>query len=234
MLILEEPELNVAATFRRARAGQASHVLRRKSGSDPIADDLITFECRMALREPMPAGTGEGHQAMGERAGIKERVVQEVEELYPQMAPAKAMELGAFMVQGLMLQLRSMGPGMGVDRWIREHCPDLRQGQERLITSQINDNLGSLKASSRGQFPKAVYDASVGMNAAYAVFGGDLLGKPFLAVPYLSQGYGDLARELIGLSLPDGEADLSDQTIIDDWAKALKLQGWYDWVVVTD
>ena len=111
---------------------------------------------------------------------------------------------------------------------------ELRQGQERLIISQINDNLGSLKASSRGQFPKAVYDASVGMNAAYAVFGGDLLGKPFLAVPYLSQGYGDLARELIGLSLPDGEADLSDQTIIDDWAKALKLQGWYDWVVVTD
>jgi hypothetical protein len=50
LLILEEPELNVAAIFRCARAGQASHLLRRKSGSDPIADDLITFECRMALR----------------------------------------------------------------------------------------------------------------------------------------------------------------------------------------
>ncbi|MEB3324042.1 MAG: hypothetical protein VKM17_01740 [Cyanobacteriota bacterium] len=51
VLILEEPELNVAATFRRARAGQASHVLRRKSSSDPNADDLITFEWRMALSE---------------------------------------------------------------------------------------------------------------------------------------------------------------------------------------
>ncbi len=51
MLSLEKPELNVATTFRRARAGQASHLLRRKSGSDPIAGDLITFECRMALRE---------------------------------------------------------------------------------------------------------------------------------------------------------------------------------------
>jgi hypothetical protein len=48
VLSLEEPELNVAATFRRARAGQASHLLRRKSGSDPIADDLITFACRIA------------------------------------------------------------------------------------------------------------------------------------------------------------------------------------------
>jgi hypothetical protein len=81
------------------------------------------------------------------------------------------------MVQGLMLQLRSMGPGMGVDRWIRQHCLDLHQGQERLITSQINDNVGALQAGSRKQFPKVVYDASVGMNAAYAVFGGDLLGN---------------------------------------------------------
>ena len=38
VLILEEHALNVAATFRRARAGQASHELRCKSGSDPIAD----------------------------------------------------------------------------------------------------------------------------------------------------------------------------------------------------
>jgi hypothetical protein len=98
VLILEEPELNVTATIRRARAGQVSHVLRCKSGSDPIVDYLITFECRMALREPKPAGTGEGHQAMGERAGIKERVIQEVEALYHQMAPAKAMELGVFML----------------------------------------------------------------------------------------------------------------------------------------
>jgi hypothetical protein len=51
VLSLDEPEMNVAATFRRARAGQASHLLRRKSGSDPIADDPITFACRMVLRE---------------------------------------------------------------------------------------------------------------------------------------------------------------------------------------
>ncbi len=51
VLILEEPELNFDATCRRARGGQASHLRRRKSSSDPIADDLITFACRMALRE---------------------------------------------------------------------------------------------------------------------------------------------------------------------------------------
>jgi hypothetical protein len=232
VLIVEEPELNVAATIRRARAGQTSHILRWKSGSDPLADYLITFECRMALREPAPNGSGAGRQAMGERPAIQERVIEEVEALYPQMPKAKARELGQFILNGLMLQLRSMGPGMHVDRWIREHCPDVHQGQERLISSQINDNLGALEAGSREQFPKAVYDASVAMNAAYAVFGGDLLGKPYLAVPYLSQGYGEQARGLIRLALGEGEAEPSDRTIIDSWARALQLEGWYDWVDV--
>jgi hypothetical protein len=110
VLIVEEPELNVAATIRRARAGQTSHILRWKSGSEPLADYLITFECRMALREPAPNASGARRQAMGERPAIQERVIEEVEALYPQMPKAKARELGQFMLNGLMLQLRSSGP----------------------------------------------------------------------------------------------------------------------------
>ncbi|MFI0404164.1 MAG: hypothetical protein ACH34U_14780, partial [Cyanobium sp.] len=76
--------------------------------------------------------------------------------------------------------------------------------------------------------------ASVAMNAAFAVFGGDLLGKPYLTVPYLSQGYGEQARGLIRLALGEGEAEPSDRTIIDSWARALQLEGWYDWVDVVE
>ncbi|MFI0402968.1 MAG: hypothetical protein ACH34U_08655, partial [Cyanobium sp.] len=96
----------------------------------------------------------------------------------------------------------------------------------RLISSQINDNLGALEAGSGEQFPKAVYDASVAMNAAYAVFGGDLLGKPYLAVHYLSQGQWEQARSLIRLALGEREAEPSDRAIIDGWARALQLEGW--------
>jgi hypothetical protein len=53
--IVEDPELSVAATMRRARASEATHLLRRRggsgSGSDPEADYLITFQCRMVLRD---------------------------------------------------------------------------------------------------------------------------------------------------------------------------------------
>jgi hypothetical protein len=69
------------------------------------------------------------------------------------------------------------------------------------------------------------------MNAAYARFGGDLLGKPYLAVPYLSQGYGEMARRLIALALGDGDPAQgpADRQIIDSWAAELGISSWYDW-----
>lgn len=67
------------------------------------------------------------------------------------------------------------------------------------------------------------------MNAAYAICGGDLLGKPYLAVPYVSQGYGAVGRCLISLALGDGDPAIepSDQQIIDSWAQELGVSNWY-------
>jgi hypothetical protein len=69
------------------------------------------------------------------------------------------------------------------------------------------------------------------MNAAYALFGGDLLGKPYLAVPYFSQGYGEKARRLIALALGNGDLanEPADRQIIDGWAQELGISFWYDW-----
>ena len=232
--IVEDPELSVAATMRRARPSEATHIFRRRSGSgsDPEVDYLITFQCRMALRDVAAEEIAGRRQAFADLPAVIRPMIAEIQVLYPDMAPVKTRELGQLMVSGLLLQLRSMGPGMVVDRWIREHCPDLRQSQEEHITSQINGNLSALQAGSREQFPVALYDGSVRMNGAYAVFGAELLGRPHLAVPYLSQGYGPIARELIGLAFPQGEDPPGDRNLIDGWARALGLEGWYEWVEV--
>ena len=124
-----------------------------------------------------------------------------------------------------------MGPGLLVDRWIRESCPDLHEAQEQAIESEITNNLGALKPSTRANYPGTLYEASISMNAAYARFGGDLLGKPYLAVPYISQGYGEKARRLISLALGNGDPanEPADRQIIDSWAQELGISGWYDW-----
>jgi hypothetical protein len=128
-----------------------------------------------------------------------------------------------------------MGPGLLVDRWIRQHCPDLHEAQEQAVGSEITNNLGALKPSTRAHYPAAIYEASITMNAAYALLGGDLMGKPYLAVPYLSQGYGEKARRLIAVALGDEDPakERADRQIIDSWAQELGVSSWYDWSELT-
>jgi hypothetical protein len=226
VLIVDSPELNVLATIRRAGPEDSSHVLRIKGGGSRVADYLIVFQCHMALRE------GQGVRAvLGDKPAVRDQVISECVELHSQMPVAKARELGSFIYDGLILQLRSMGPGLLVDRWIRQHCPDLQEAQEQAISSEITNNLGALKPSIRANYPGTIYEARISMNAAYARFGGDLLGKPYLAVPYLSQGYGEKASRLITLALGDEDPaeERADRQIIDSWARELGISGWYDW-----
>jgi hypothetical protein len=224
--LMEDPKLNVLATIRRAGPGEASHVLRIKSGENRAADYLIVFECRMALRDdPGPRAV------LRDNPAVRERLISECEELHPQLPAARAQELGSFIYRGLILQLRSMGPGMMVDRWIRQHGQDVSEAQEQAIASEITNNLGALQPSIRANYPGTIYEASISMNAAYARFGGDLLGKPYLAVPYLSQGYEEKASRLIALALGDEDPakEPEDRQIIDSWAQELGISGWYDW-----
>ena len=226
VLIVEAPELKVLATIRRAGPEDSSHVLRIKGGENRAADYLIVFECRMALRD------GQGPRAvLRSSPEVRGQVISECGELHSQLPLVQAQELGSFIYDGLILQLRSMGPGLLVDRWIRESCPDLREAQEQAIESEITNNLGALKLSTRANYPATIYEASIAMNAAYARFGGGLLGKPYLAVPYLSQGYGEVARRLIALAFGDGDPAQgpADRQIIDSWAAELGVSSWYDW-----
>jgi hypothetical protein len=220
VMVMEAPELNVLATIRKAGPEDASHLLRIQGSRDRQADYLIVVECRMALRD------GPGPRVvLKDKRNRREQVISACEKLPRQMTLAEARKLGSFLYDGLLLQLRSIGPGLGVDRWIREHCPDLQEPQVQVIESQITSNLGALQPSTRANFPASIYEASIAMDAAYAVFGGDLLGKPYLAVPYLSVGHGPLARRLIALAIGDpdrdgtGESESSasptDRTIID-------------------
>jgi hypothetical protein len=176
VMVVEAPELNVLATIRRAGPEDASHVLRIQGGSNRTADYLIVFECRMALRDrPGPRVVVRGKPEQ------REQVIRDCESLQRQMGPEKTRELGTFLYDGLIQQLRSIGPGLLVDRWIRSHCPDLQAPQAQVIESQITGNQEALKPSTRAIFPAAIYEASIAMNAAYAVLEASARSPCFLS-----------------------------------------------------
>lgn len=224
--IVEDPQLNVLATIRRAGPTEASHRLRIKGGDQQAVNYLIVFQCRMALRD------GPGPQAvLQDNPEKRAEVIRACQQLHPQLTPDRAEDLGTFIYRGLLLQLRSMGPGMVVDRWIRQHCLDLREAQEQAMEMEITSNLAVLQPSTRDNYPPAIYNASVAMNGAYALHGGDLLVRPYLAVPYVSQGYGAVGRRLMDLAVEAGDLTTigNDRLIIDAWALELGLEGWYKW-----
>ena len=231
VLLLEEPDLNVLATISRASINQSSHILRIKEGSDQIVDYLITFECKMALRDGIAA-----RQLIIEKKQVREKIISEMEKLHRKLPLSKTRELGKFIYNGLITQLRSIGPGLGVDRWIRLHCSDLQDAQSRSIEAEINKNIAILQAPSKASFPEKLYKASVLMNAAYAIHNAELLGKSHLGVPYISQGYGDKAKILIKSTLDDQNEShfINDRQIIDDWASELGITGWYDWLTESE
>ena len=85
VLVMEEPELNVLATIRKAGPADASHLLRIKGNRDRQADYLIVYECRMALRD------GPGPRVvLTSKEEQREQVIRACEKLPHQLSAAKA------------------------------------------------------------------------------------------------------------------------------------------------
>jgi hypothetical protein len=75
---------------------------------------------------------------------------------------AKARELGSLIYDGLILQLRSMGPGLLVVRWFRQHCRDPHEGQEQAMSSVVR----SLRTTRPGKCSRIFWSRGLGDSGA--------------------------------------------------------------------
>ena len=102
VLIVDAPELNVLATIRRAGPEDSNLMLRFKGGSNRVADYLIVFQCRMALRE------GQGPRAvLRDKPAVRDQVISERVRRAAQPATAgHGPGAGGVHLRRLILQLR--------------------------------------------------------------------------------------------------------------------------------
>lgn len=80
--------------------------------------------------------------------------------------------------------------------------------------------------------PRAIYNANLSMNAAYALFTDDLLGgSTDYTAPYENTRFLRTARSLFGLWI-EARDDLQpgdEYKLVDRFAETLRLQRWYEW-----
>ena len=188
----------------------------------------VAFEAALLLRiVQLPA---EERVNFTEKRAAWEKVVAQVEKLFKGLLGlAKARDAELRFYDGLMVQLRWMGPGLWAVRWLFEQAPLLRGLQAAVLQSQVQQNIPFLNAEVDKMSPADVVKASRAMNAAYDFQTAELLGLPPLAVPYQAASFEALARQLIPITPAEPATADPDREIVDGWAGVLGLSRRYCW-----
>ena len=125
-----------------------------------------------------------------------------------------------------MMNLRSYAIGMRIDQWLADAYPALREPQAAGMDALQQENL-QLLSKRLGNMPIPV--PLLGPVAAYALFADRLLGKSVYAIPYRAAGVRDLGVELLSITDTTPSAAEHDRELVDAWAAAIGMSGWYAW-----
>ena len=224
--LLQDPSIPSKATIRRASGSVTAHLLRYQR-DNALTDYFIAFQCGLLLR-----GLAEDPEPPLQLAGKRdrrERVISQVEKLNRHLSSAQARQVGGQLYDSLMVQLRSVAPGLLVDRELHRRWPSLHPAQAEAMEQEIASTLPALAPDFGQGIPAELITASKAMSSAYAFTAADLLAAPDLAVPYQAVGLEGVGRRLIALADAAEQTRLRDCQLIDSWAEEIGLRGWYRW-----
>jgi len=125
-----------------------------------------------------------------------------------------------------LMNLRSYAIGTRIDQWVADAYPALRESQAAGMDALQQENL-PLLSKRLGNLPIPV--ALLGPVAALALFADRLLGKSVYAIPYRAAGVLDLGAELMAITDATPPGAGHDRELVDAWAAAIGMTGWYGW-----
>lgn len=227
VMVIQQDDLEDLATVRLATQEQQTHRIIYRD-ADERSSYHVAFEAALLLRiVQVPA---EQQVSLHETREAREKVISQVERMFKgQISLAQARSAGLQYYDGVLLRLRSTGPGLWADRWLFEQAPELRGLQAALLQSQVQENLICLEGEVERLTPTAVLQATRAINAACAFHSAELVGIPALAIQYQAAGFETLAKELIAITSAEPATADPDREIVDGWAEKLGLSRWYCW-----
>ena len=218
--------LTLRATLQLARNGAPAHVLRYRPSNEPL-DYWVAYQAGYLLRLlDLPPSERFDFAATGTAS-------DHVEELLSTGLPpgggdrSTLVQFAQMTAHWALMNLRSYAIGMRIDQWLANEHPDLRALQTAGMDSLQQENVQLLsKRMGKMSIPVPL----LGPVAAYALFADRLLGKTAYAIPYRAAGVVDLGAELLAIldKVPPGAAH--DRELVDAWAAAIGMSGWYAWI----
>jgi len=229
VIIQAEPSLTFHATIKIAAEDAPAHVLLYKTQLEPELPYFACFESGFAIRSfQLPASDRFDVASTATAHAHVDRLVKEHFRKKKRLLPPRVTkQLEQQLVNGLGVQLRSMPVGMRVDAWIHDKYPSLRGMQRTAAIRQINEGAAALAPSIRDISPKKVFNASVSMNAAFALFWSQLWGDETVVTPYKTSGHSKNGEALLALLDDVSSMPASDRELIMTWMNKLDVNGWY-------
>jgi hypothetical protein len=237
VLLVRDPRLTKLAAVAMARGSAPAHVVTLGIGRGAEPDYQISHQCGLILRHfarrrgdrwdfsEIPSGRSAVFELMQEPAAAAQR---------PKMAEAEVEALADKLFVALMTQLRSVPIGLRVDTWLREKYPDLRSDQKRAVLADSEREAAALDLRAQKMAPAIVSEANLAMGAAQAAFWAEVYDLPGISRPYNTAGHLDRGRALLAILAEVPDKAVNDRDLVDAWAAALGLTGWYAWVPFDD
>lgn len=220
-----DSSLSLRATLKMARNGAPAHVFSYRPTNEPL-DYWVAYQAVFAIRLfDLPpnerfdfVGTGQGVDAVQTllKAGQSLNVGDQTH----------LDEFAAMVTHWALLNLRSFAIGLRIDQWIHDEHPELRELQAAGIDAMQQENLGLLSHRLGNLTIPVPLLAPI---AAYALFADRLLKRATYAIPYRAAGVLDSGQELLTLSDAISTNHSHDRELVDAWASAIGMNGWYRW-----
>lgn len=158
------------------------------------------------------------------------RMEQELGDIYPNLRQRIA-KVFPILYDGLLTQLFSTPVDFWINKSLCEEYPGLHAEINAGLSEIFQNAHQVLQQPIRAITPRTIYRVSNAMNAAFASFAGELLGRADFARPYRGSELEEIGRTLRTHNATD-RGHAGDKETTDRWAEELGVRDWYEWMVV--
>jgi hypothetical protein len=228
--VVEDSSLPTTAVVHMAsRRTLPVHLVRYNPTVGQPPDYLICFQCSFILRlfaNPPEERFECGYAPAGYVAVRNLAQAHLAGQGYDQATIDQAAER---FLNATVVHLRSIPMGLRISEWLAEEYPELLPLQRVQALNELKLNSESFGPQVRATWPPAIYQAVMAISAAFALRWSQRLRKPSVMQPYVQAGYRPQAGELLDIYHQIPADPAHDRALVDGWAEALGLSGWYQW-----